>query len=248
MWSLETNNLTDNRDVFNVLGLRLFSTNQRVNSTLALVDPQAQYSLNTSADFIPVLDLEPPTPTVSNLYVLDDLVSIEDLEEIFNINLLKEGSYYLDYVENKTYLLSQNTDLIITSTSNLEFADFIEINYFYSYTFDTVQSFDISLVNVNGLKYYPGNFTFDGQTLTITASQCCGPQPGDTFELTKTYSESSYSKRYLVYLFDFSSDDIDMVDSLTYKNKQFQFSSEVVSNTLLFNRVLSLAICIGGEI
>jgi hypothetical protein len=245
MWILETTNTTKPVSITeNLPGLNLFSTLLNTNGTLSTIDPQAQYSEGTIPSFIPVLDLVPPVPTESKLYIIDFLVGVNTFTEVYNINLLEEDSFYRDYVENKTYILSSLTSLDIRGTVQIPYEDFVEANLIYTYSFSSSQSFTITLINVNGLLYTPGGFTFDGTTISLEADLCCGPQVGDIFELSISYTEDNASTTYPLYLFDFSTEDIDMIDSMSWNNTTFQFSSEIVPNSLLYNRVSKLAICI----
>lgn len=241
-WTLNTTNTTRDFDLSDINGLRLFSTDLPINSTLNVVDPLAPYSLETVPEFEPVLDLETPTPSESILYVINTVVDVTSFTQVFNINLLELESYYIDYVESKTYILSSATGLIITGETELSYDSFSELNFIYTYDFGSPQSFTVDSVNVNGLIFSGANLTFDGQILTITASRSCGPQEGDTFTLSLSYTETAADTTHDVYIFDFSTEDIDVVDSLSWENQQYQLTSEVLANTLLYNRVQKLAI------
>lgn len=244
MWNLLTSNLSDNRNVFQVSGLNLFVTKKKVNSTLITVDPQSQYSQNVKPSFERPVDLYTPVPILSKIYVLNNLVSVLGFKEVFNINLLEDDSFYRDYIEDSTYILSSLTVLPISGFKTLNYEDFTEVNYFYTYNFDSNQFFSIESINVEGLIYKPNQFSFNGTTLVVEADACCGPQEGNTFNLSITYSAEEAKEIHNVYIFDFTDQDVDFIDALSSNNQTFQFSSEVVAGSLLYNRVKKLAICI----
>lgn len=256
-WILSTGNLSKRISLTTTKKLPLFSTG---NSSKQLapaftVNPQAQYSLTTRPDFQPIkldLTLEPLTVT---LYIFNALLDISGLNQVFNIQQLKKEAYFLDYTENKTYILTatQGVGLELLSRRQVKEEDFLRTETEMFYTFSETPAPQVIEVSSEGLIYTPETtsnsthtFSFNQGKLILQISKTCSPQAGKSITITERESLLNSDQQYLGYSFDLKqeSSQIDFIDALTYRGQTFQASSEIKENTLLFNRIEKECLCI----
>jgi len=251
-WTLITSNTTEDTLIVPTQGLPLFSTTNLSNSSLFTVDPQAHYYEDTPADFefLDETNLILPTPTSLELYVLNHLVTSNTLAEVSNIHRLYTNTFYRDLNDNKTYVLCDSSLASVIQVVDTEYTDWVVSENVFEYTSEDYDFTNLVKISVNGLVYLPGdgfNHTFSivsSSEVVINSEVYCGPQPGDLLTFIFEIPLDTLVKSFSVFSFDFSSQDVDMIDSLPYNNQVFQISSQIQSNTLLYNRIKKLALCI----
>lgn len=253
-WNLTTNQ-TQIVTLENYRGLPLFSS-QSGNSPIPLsnLNPQASYfSKEKKPDFIPTVVEELLPPTDSKLYVFGGLFEVTGIEAVYNINLIKPESYFLDLIEYKTYVVTSNSSLTLEGTVELTEDEFVstiqarDLNL--SYTFEEFQNYTITKITSEGLAYLPGvsgdhTFSFDGYTLDIHATNTCAPRKESLVILETALGLDQASEVFDVWVFDLSGSELNAVDSLTWSGESFMTSLEIGVGSLLFNRITKTLIAI----
>jgi hypothetical protein len=251
-WTLETDQL----DIVNpeiYYGLPLFSAiSDNKPVSFVKLDPQSgSFSKKEKPAFVSTVVNNLPTPTKSSLFILEGLFDTS-LTQVYNINVIEEESYFQDLVESKTYILTTNSSLEVTSTIELLETDFLRSDSVLSYSFDEAQSFTLETVTSEGLVYTEGtpedshSFSFeDSADLEIYITPFCSPRIGSyiNLEVSNLVSEVA-SSSFEVLVFDLGSTTLSSADSLTWQGKSYMYSLDIQRGSLLFNRVIKVLIAI----
>lgn len=269
MWTLDNTSLPtdgETRTEEDSLGLSLFVTDlPRTNEdpVFYTADPQDIYNKDTKQGFETVVSEDSPVPTTSKFYVFSGFVEVDGAEEASSLYYLDNNRFFYDYIDKISYYVVDSATTTFSGSYEEDY-DYLDFDIDISTSVDPVLTLDLNSTNlvfsdieeidVEGRVYSKSatspppieQFFWDSTSrlLTVQASQVCGPVDGDTITVKYLLDETTYDEVLDVFRFDLSTLELDYVDYISHQNIAYYPSSEITTNTLIYNRIDKVALCL----